>query len=95
MACGVPVVTTDMAGPVSVVGNLGHVVSIGDAIALADAWQKMLGLLPEERRVWGKEARRRIEDHFSLTRMVESYESLYTERYYSWGGNVGGELVCR
>lgn len=79
MACGVPCVTTALDGPLALVGDLGRVVPVGDAEALADAWQEMLYLTANQRRQWAARARRRIEDEFSLQRMVRGYESLYRE----------------
>lgn len=77
MACGVPCVTTDMPGPVSVVGDLGYVVPIGDAAALARAWQEMLTLTPAQFNHWGERARARAVMHFSIPSMTAGYAALY------------------
>lgn len=79
MACGVPVVTTDMAGPVGVVGEAGRVVPVGDAPALAQAWQDILSLTPNEREHAAGALRERVETRFSLRAMVQGYETLYRE----------------
>jgi glycosyltransferase involved in cell wall biosynthesis len=79
MACGVPVVSTDQPGPASVIGNDGWTVPTGDAAAMASAWRDMLGLTPGQREEYGRGARRRIIENFSIQKMVESYELLYTE----------------
>lgn len=79
MACGVPCVTTALDGPRALVGDLGRVVPVGDADALAAAWQEMLTLTANQRREWAGRARLRIEDEFSLQRMVRGYERLYRE----------------
>jgi glycosyltransferase involved in cell wall biosynthesis len=94
MACGVPVVTTDMAGPVSLVGDLGRIVSIRDAAALAETWHELLTLSSTEREAWGRKARGRITDEFSLTRMVQGYEALYRERYRFGAAAPEGEMAC-
>ena len=79
MACGVPCVTTALDGPMALVGDLGRVVPVGDAEALAAAWQEMLCLTANQRQQWADRARRRVEDEFSLQQMVRGYESLYRE----------------
>ncbi len=77
MACGVPCVTTDMPGPVSVVGDLGQVVPVGDAAALAQAWQEILALTPGQRQEWSERARTRAVTHFSIPSMTAGYAGLY------------------
>ena len=77
MASEVPVVTTDLAGPASVVGESGRVVPIRDPEALARTWHEVLGLAPEARRDIGRLARLRIVKNFSMTRMVAAYQDLY------------------
>lgn len=79
MACGVPVVSTNLPGPASVIGNDGWIVPTGDAAAMASAWREMLGLTPGKREAYGTRARQRIIENFSIQKMVESYELLYTE----------------
>jgi glycosyltransferase involved in cell wall biosynthesis len=79
MACGVPVVSTNLPGPASVIGEEGWVVPVGDAPAMAAAWRDALGMRLEERRALGIRARQRILENFSIQKMVEGYESLYTE----------------
>lgn len=86
MSCGVPVVSTNLPGPASVIGNAGWVVPVGDAAAMASAWREMLGLTPDERAEYGSRARRRIIENFSIQKMVEGYEMLYTE--------VAGEMAA-
>lgn len=89
MACGVPVVTTDMAGPVSVMGGLGPVVPVQDPPALADAWRRLLCLSGDERRAWGARARRHILDHLSLEKTVKGYEDFYERLVGASEGAVG------
>jgi glycosyltransferase involved in cell wall biosynthesis len=79
MACGVPVVTTNLPGPASVVGEEGWIVPIGNAAAMASTWNQMLALTAGERAELGSRARRRIVENFSLQKMVERYERLYTD----------------
>ncbi len=77
LACGVPTVTTDMPGPVALMGGCGGVVPAGDADALARAWQGMMELSPEERRQRGALARAHIQQNFSLDKTVRAYEDFY------------------
>lgn len=77
MACSIPCVTTDMAGPVAVVGGHGWVVPVRDAPALAAAWEEMLALTPDARASRGQAAREHILKHFSLTKTVREYEAFY------------------
>jgi len=79
MSCGIPVVSTGLPGPASVVGDEGWIVPIGNASAMASAWQAALEMTPTEREERGKRARRRIVETFSIQKMVDRYESLYTE----------------
>jgi glycosyltransferase involved in cell wall biosynthesis len=48
--------------------------------ALSEAWQKMIELGSEKRRVLGEKARKRMEDHFSIQMIVKKYEQLYEEQ---------------
>ncbi|HET9216806.1 MAG TPA: glycosyltransferase, partial [Terriglobia bacterium] len=79
MACEIPVVTTNLPGPASVIGEEGWIVPVGDAAAMVSAWREMLSLPPAERTERGRRARRRIIENFSVQRMVDRYEQLYTE----------------
>lgn len=79
MACGVPVVSTNLPGPASVIGEEGLIVPVGDTSAMAVAWRDALGMTPEERRNLGIRARQRIVENFSIQKMVNGYESLYTQ----------------
>ncbi len=77
MACGRPVVATDVGGVEELLGGdgaAGLLVPPGDADALAGAID---GLLADRgrRAELGSAARRRIETQFSLDRMVDGYES--------------------
>ena len=91
MACGVPVVSTNLPGPASVIGEEGWIVPTGNAEAIASAWRDMLSLTPPERAERGTRARQRIVEHFSIQKMVERYERLYTEVAASTGVSVFAE----
>jgi glycosyltransferase involved in cell wall biosynthesis len=77
MACGRPVIASDVGGVRELLGGdgaAGVLVPPGDPSALAGA---LAGLLvdPARRAGLGTAARRRIETQFSLDRMVDGYES--------------------
>ncbi len=48
--------------------------------ALCEAWLKLIELGSAERRILGEKARKRIEDHFSIQKVVKKYEQLYEEQ---------------
>ncbi|GGB37166.1 colanic acid biosynthesis glycosyltransferase WcaL [Sphingomonas metalli] len=62
LAVGTPVVTTMVAGiPELVDQECGWLVPAGDAMALAEAMERALGVTPERRTAMGAEGRRRVE----------------------------------
>jgi glycosyltransferase involved in cell wall biosynthesis len=79
MACGVPCVVTNVGDSALIVGDTGRVVSPKRPEAMADAWFELLAMGQDERALLGLAARRRVEEHFSLTDAVATYEKLYAE----------------
>ena len=79
MASGVPCVATDVGDSALIVGETGKVVPPGEPSALAQSVLELCAAGPDAVRNAGKRARKRISEHFSLSRMVESYEQLYAE----------------
>jgi glycosyltransferase involved in cell wall biosynthesis len=77
MACGICCVVTDAGDAGMIVGPTGRCVPVRDASALAAAWTETLQMTDERRRDLGREARRRIEQNFSLDHVVAQYEGLY------------------
>lgn len=79
MACGTPCVVTDAGDAAYIVGDTGWVVPPCDASALADAISTALEDLmdSEQRSDRSSRARSRIEEHFSIERMVVSYTNLW------------------
>ena len=80
MACGKPVIATNVGGnPEAVVdGETGLLVACKSPQAVADAAKKLIqesGI----RLVMGMLGRQRVEQHFSLDRMVRMHEQLYLE----------------
>ncbi len=78
MACGKPVVATDVdqVSELVVDGENGFLVPPGDAVALADALERLMADDALRRRM-GAAARRTIEARFSFTAAIDAYRSLY------------------
>ena len=78
MACGRPVVCTDVGGVAEAVGDAGLVVPAGDhrAVARACGW-----LLRDHqtRAALGARARRRVMEHFTLASSLDAYRRIYFE----------------
>lgn len=79
MACGLPCVATDVGDAGAIIGDTGLLVPPRDPMALATAWWRVLDLGPEGRAQLGALARRRVEEHYSLVRVIRRYETLYEE----------------
>ncbi|MBV8453521.1 MAG: glycosyltransferase [Deltaproteobacteria bacterium] len=78
MACGVPCVVTDVGDSALLIGSTGKVVPAGNSLALYRSCEQLLSS-EEQRRHFGRCARRRVEDCFSIRSMVTRYEQLYEE----------------
>lgn len=76
MACGVPVVATDVGDVRRIVGEAGLVVPVGDAEALASAWKCLLEDKAARRRM-GEIGRQRVIDEFSIDAAAQCYAELY------------------
>ncbi len=86
MACGKPVVSTNLPTGVPWVnrnGETGFVVPPGDAGALRDALSTLLSD-PTLREVLGKQAQVRVHKEFTRARMVERTVGLYEEILAEW-----------
>jgi glycosyltransferase involved in cell wall biosynthesis len=77
MACGVPCVVTDVGDAATIVGEAGLVVPRQTPKALAGGFCALAAMDAAERHRLGRLARARIEQDFSLKRMVLAYETLY------------------
>lgn len=77
-ACGVPVVATAVGGVPELVeeGESGFVVASGDAKAVADRLQRLIGA-PELRARMGEHARARALERFSLARQVDRLTGIW------------------
>jgi glycosyltransferase involved in cell wall biosynthesis len=78
MACEIPCVATDVGDSAIIIGATGRVVPPKNPGALAMAWTEMIGLGEQGRSMLGAAARRRVMEHFELSKIVEKYEALYT-----------------
>jgi len=77
MACGTPCVVTDVGDSGLIVGETGLVVPPSDPAGLAEAWRKLIDAGPEVRQRLGMAARRRVQQHFALSTIVERYQAIY------------------
>jgi len=76
MACGIPIVATDIGDTAWVVGETGRLVPAGDPQALATACLDTLKLSAAQRHQLGLAGRQRIADHFSLRSVLTQFEEL-------------------
>ncbi|RMF97449.1 MAG: glycosyltransferase [Candidatus Schekmanbacteria bacterium] len=80
MSCGIPVVATDVGGNKEAIvdGETGFLVKVEDYIDMAN---KIIMLLENEslRREFGKKARKRVLENFSIEKMIEKTEDLYSK----------------
>ncbi|MCF8111441.1 MAG: glycosyltransferase [Desulfobacteraceae bacterium] len=79
MACEVPCVATDTGDSAAIVGDTGRIVPPKDPHAFAGACKELLDSDFETRAQLGFKARKRIEKHFELSKIINKYEALYQE----------------
>ena len=77
LACGVPCVATDVGDSADIVGDAGLLVPPGSPADMADALCELADLPPSERLARGNRGRKRIQDNFSIAKIVKQYEALY------------------
>jgi len=77
MSCGVPCVVTDVGDAALLVGDTGRVVRPGDPEAMARSLEEIVNMPPAQRARLGAAARERIEQQFSMKKMVDQYAALY------------------
>jgi glycosyltransferase involved in cell wall biosynthesis len=80
-ACGLPAVATDVPGTGEVIvdGQTGFLAPAGDPGSLAARMRALMQLFPEERKAMGDRARRRANELFSLSAVLDRWEQLYRE----------------
>lgn len=76
MSYGRPAVSTDVGDAAAIIGSTGFVVPPGDEKALAEAMGRMLTLPADGYAALSKAARTRIEQNYSLGRVVQLYSDL-------------------
>jgi sugar transferase (PEP-CTERM/EpsH1 system associated) len=78
MACGLPVLATDVGGNAELVqaGRTGQLVAAGDSEAMAQMLLRMHDA-PQQLQAMGAEGRREVERRFSMAAMVGAYQALY------------------
>jgi len=76
MACGIPVVATDIGDTAWVMGESGNLVPAKDPAKLAEACVHLLNLPEAERRALGEKGRQRITEHFSLASVLQHFDEL-------------------
>ena len=79
MACGVPCVVTDVGASARLVDRTGLVVPPRAPRALAEALRQLVVMAAEDRVALGRDARRRIQEHFNLADIVTRYDALYDD----------------
>jgi glycosyltransferase involved in cell wall biosynthesis len=79
MACGRVCVTTNVGDCAAIVGDTGFVVPPHNPGALAEACLEVLDLEPDAKERLRSAARRRIEEHCSLSTVAAQYEALYRQ----------------
>ncbi len=77
MACGVPCVATAVGDTAVLIGDTGRVVPSRDPVALGNACVQLLEQSADERKALGSAARQRIDERFSIDRMVAAYAEIY------------------
>lgn len=80
MACGIPVVATDIGDTAWVMGETGTLVPAKDPAKLAKACLHLLNLPEAERRALGEKGRQRITEHFSLASVLQHFDELLQPR---------------
>lgn len=76
MACGVPVVATDIGDTAWVMGETGILIPAKNPAKLAEACLRVLNLSEAERRALGEKGRQRVEAHFSLASVLQHFDEL-------------------
>lgn len=77
MACGVPVVASDLAGVRTVAMHAGWVVPPRSSHHIAQAIELFLSRSPKEKQFFSQKARAAVETHYSWKKVVDRLEGVY------------------
>jgi glycosyltransferase involved in cell wall biosynthesis len=77
MACGIPVVATDIGDSNRIIGDIGAIVSPRDVSGMVTAIDRILTEPKSKRATHASAIRKRIEDCYSLARMVSRFDALH------------------
>ena len=91
MACGTPVVGTDIGDVRSIVGELGEVVPPGQPDLLCAAWARLRLRLAQDPDLRGA-ARNSVVTRYSVDAMVDRTEEIFTQLM---AGRPAGEIARR
>lgn len=93
MACGVPCVVTDVGDSAAVVGDTGLVVEANDSNGLAEGIKFFATMNCENRCGFGKRARDRIKENYSIQKTVSFYKQLYSNVGLSGEDALAGSRI--
>ena len=79
MAMEKPIVATDVGGVRQLAGEAGFIVAPHDSNALATAMIKAMQLTEKARKEIGRDARNRVQLHFSMNEKAVEWDQLYTQ----------------
>jgi glycosyltransferase involved in cell wall biosynthesis len=77
MSAGVPCVSTSVGDAAILIADTGFIVAPGDPRALSDALLRVEQLPEQQRTGLGRAAARRIQEHYGLDSVADSYVTLY------------------
>jgi glycosyltransferase involved in cell wall biosynthesis len=77
MACGVPVISTDVGDARAILGPHGQVVAVGDADGIARAWSAVLALPRDARVALGERLREHVRREYSMEAVADHYARYY------------------
>lgn len=79
MACGTPVLTTDVGDSARIVGSCGFLSATSEAVDISDALMRILNVASAHWEETRKLSRARIIQEFSIDRITNQYEKLFTD----------------